>query len=72
MFKIFSFGVNDIFNLKNIEKINGVMYSFLDNIDLNEFGEGYRESFSNTYHEEREDADEDNFIVLAHCWASLA
>jgi len=61
MFKIFSFGVNDIFNLKNI---NGIMYSFLDNIDINEFVEDYREAFSNNNHEEREDADEENFIVL--------
>jgi len=64
MFKIFSFGVNDIFNLNNIEKINGVMYSFLDNIDLNEFGEGYKETSSNANHEEREDTDEGSFIVL--------
>ena len=64
MFKIFSFQVGDIFNLKNIEKINGVMHSFLDNIDISEFTEDYRDAFSNTHHEEREEIDEDNFIEL--------
>jgi HSP20 family protein len=61
MFKIFSFGASDIFNLKNI---NGIMYSFLDNIDINEFVEDYREAFSNNNHEEREESVEESFIAL--------
>ena len=62
MFKIFTFGVSDIFNLKNIEKINGVMNSFLENIDLNEFAKDYRE-----VDEKKEDSDKDNFILLDQC-----
>ena len=61
MKKIFSFGVNDIFNFNNI---NGVIYSFLDNINLNEFAEDYKESFTNTHYKEEEDHKDDNFIVL--------
>ncbi|MFW2491997.1 Hsp20/alpha crystallin family protein [Clostridium chromiireducens] len=37
MFKIFSFGMGDLFNLGNIERIGGIMQSFLDNIDIEEF-----------------------------------
>lgn len=37
MFKIFSFGIGELFNLENIERIGGVMQSFLDNIDIEEF-----------------------------------
>ena len=36
MFKIFSFGLGDIFNLNNLEKIGGFVQSVLDNIDKNE------------------------------------
>jgi len=64
MFKIFSFGVGDIFNLSNVEKINRVMNSFLDNIDVSEFKEDYREAFTNTHDEEKEEDCEDNFIKL--------
>lgn len=64
MFKVFSFGVGDIFNLSNIEKINRVMNSFLDNIDASEFKEDYREDFTNTHYEEKEEAYENNFIEL--------
>lgn len=64
MFKIFSFGVGDVFNFSNIEKINRVMNSFLDNIDVSELKEDYREDFMNTHYEEREEADESYFIKL--------
>jgi len=64
MFKIFSFGVGDVFNLSNIEKINRVMNSFLDNIDVSEFEEDYREGFPNAHYEEREESHEDKFIKL--------
>lgn len=37
MFKVFSFQLGDILNVKNLEKINGIMQSFLDNIDISEF-----------------------------------
>jgi len=37
MLKIFSFGIGDLFTLENIERIGGVMQSFLDNIDIEEF-----------------------------------
>ena len=55
MFKIFSFGFGNIFNLSNIEKINRVMHSFLDNIDISEFTENYRDTFSNENHEKIEE-----------------
>ena len=64
MFKIFSFNVGNMFNLNNIEKINGVMNSFLDNIDLNEYAEDYKDAFSNSQDKEREETDECNFIEL--------
>lgn len=62
MFKIFSFGLGDIFNLSNIEKINRVMYSFLDNIDISEFSEQYKSTFSNDNYEKNEMGTETNFI----------
>ena len=64
MFKIFSFGFGDIFNLNNIEKINRVMHSFLDNIDISEFTENYRDTFSNENYEETEEVNENDFIEL--------
>ena len=64
MFKIFSFGFGDIFNLNNIEKINRVMHSFLDNIDISEFTENYRDTFLNENYEKTEEVNENNFIEL--------
>ena len=64
MFKIFSFQINDIFNSNNIEKMNGVMHSFLDNINISEFTEEYRDSFSDQQYEEGEKGDEVDFIQL--------
>ena len=55
MFKIFSFGFGNILNLSNVEKINRVMHSFIDNIDINEFTENY---------EKIEEVNENNFIEL--------
>lgn len=62
MFKVFSFQFGDIFNLKNIEKINGVMHSFLDNIDISDFTEDYSHAFSNKHYEERECNNDEHFI----------
>jgi HSP20 family protein len=64
MFKIFSFGFGDIFNLNNIEKVNRVMHSFLDNIDISEFTENYRDTFLNENYEKTEEVNENNFIEL--------
>lgn len=64
MFKIFSFQTNDIFNLNNIEKMNSIMHSFLDNINISEFTEEYRESFSDEQYEECEKGNEVDFIQL--------
>lgn len=64
MFKIFSFGFGDIFNLNNIEKVNRVMHSFLDNIDISEFTENYRDAFLNENYEKTEEVNENNFIEL--------
>jgi len=64
MFKIFSFQFRDAFNLNNIEKMNGVMHSFLDNINISEFTEEYREDFSEQRHEEREKSNRNDFIEL--------
>ena len=64
MFKIFSFQINDIFNLNNIEKMNGVMHSFLDNINISEFTEEYGEAFSDQSYEEREKSNGNDFIQL--------
>lgn len=56
MFKIFTFGFDNVFNPNNIEKISGIMNSFLDNFDINEFAknnedissdEGNREEYNN-------------------------
>ncbi len=55
MFKIFSFGFGNIVNFRNIEKINRVMNSFLDNIYISEFTENYKET---------EDYNESDFIEL--------
>lgn len=62
MFKIFSFQLGDIFNVNNLTKINGVMHSFLDNIDISDFTENHWSDFSNTQYEEREDEDKGDFI----------
>lgn len=40
------------------------MYSFLDNIDINEFSEKYRATFSNENYEKTETGTETNFIEL--------
>jgi HSP20 family protein len=62
MFKIFSIGLQDIFNKKNIEKINRIVDSFIENIDIEEFTEDNNMSFSNESYEERESANDYNFI----------
>jgi len=64
MFKIFSFQLGNIFNLNNITKINGVMHSFLDNIDISEFTENYKDDLSNEHHEEKEKLGNEEFIKL--------
>jgi HSP20 family protein len=61
VFKIFSFGFGDVFNLNNIEKVNRVMHSFLDNIDISEFTENYIDTFSTG---KVEAINESNFIEL--------
>jgi len=64
MFKIFSFGFSNIVNLSNIEKINRVMNSFLDNIYISEFTENYKDTFYNKGYKETEDGNENDFINL--------
>lgn len=64
MFKIFSIGFQDIFNSNNIEKMNRVINSFLDNIDISEFTENHRGNYSNTDYKETEEVNESNFIEL--------
>lgn len=64
MFKIFSFGFGNILNLSNVEKINRVMHSFIDNIDINKFTENYGATFSNENYEKIEELNETNFIEL--------
>lgn len=64
MIKIFSFKFGDIFNLSNIEKINSVMHSFLDNIDISGFTESYRTTFSDGNYERTEEVNKNNFIEL--------
>lgn len=64
MFKIFSFGFNDIFNKNNIEKLNGIMYSILDNMDINQFTEEFEDEFSDNPHEQHEKSNDINFIEL--------
>ncbi len=64
MFKIFSFGFENIFNLSNI---NGFMRTFLDNIDINEFPEEHRENFSDINYKnarEYEELEKDDFIEI--------
>jgi len=64
MFKIFSFGFGGIFSLSNIEKINTVMNSFLNNIDIGEFTENYRDTLLNENYKKAEEVNENNFIEL--------
>ena len=64
MFKIFSFKFGNIINLNNIEKINRVMNSFLDNSYIWELAENYKDTFSNANDRQIEDEDEENFIEL--------
>lgn len=64
MFKIFSFRFNDIFDINNIEKINGIMHSILDNIHINQFTEEYEDVFSGNQYEEPEKSNTINFIQL--------
>ena len=64
MIKIFSFRFGNIINLSNIEKINRVMNSFLDNIYISELTENYEDTFSNTNDKEIEEANEADFIEL--------
>jgi HSP20 family protein len=63
MFKIFTFGLNDIFNSKNMEKLSGIVNSFLDNIDIEEFIQGNENTVSYGGNEESEE-EENNFIQL--------
>lgn len=63
MFKVFSFGLSDIFNLNNLEKVGGIVQSVLNNIDINEFDEENRDDFNErTY--ERNDNEKAEFINL--------
>lgn len=64
MFKIFSFQVNNMFNLNNIEKMNGFMHSFLDNINISEFKEEYCEDFPDQSYEESDKSNRNDFIQL--------
>jgi HSP20 family protein len=63
MFKVFSFGLGEMFNLNNLEKIGGVMHSFLDNIDIKEFIEENGENLGYGIYEGREE-EKNNFIEL--------
>jgi len=60
MFKVFTFGFDNFFNSNNIEKISGIMNSFLDNFDINEFTKNNEDSSS--YEGNREEYN--NFIKL--------
>lgn len=64
MFKVFSFEFKDAFNLNNIEKMNGVMQSIFDNINISDFTEEYRESFSDQRSEKYQESIRDEFIQL--------
>lgn len=64
MFKIFSFGFNDIFNKNNIEKMNGIMYSILDNMDINQFTKEFEDEFSDKSYELHEKSNTISFIEL--------
>jgi HSP20 family protein len=61
MFKIFSFGLNNVFNVRDLEKIGGMVYSFLDNIDISEFTEDNRKGFEA---DERKEDGNNDFIRL--------
>lgn len=63
MFKIFSFGLGEIFNFNNLEKMGGIVQSFLENVDINEFAEENDESFNDKNYEGR-DSEKNNFIEL--------
>lgn len=63
MFKIFSFGLGDIFNLNNLEKIGGFVQSVLDNIDINEFVEENDDNYNDKTYEEN-DNEKTEFIEL--------
>lgn len=58
MFKIFSFGSDDI------QKISGVMKSFLDNIDLSEFTKSYEDALAEENIDKKIDRNT-NFIELS-------
>lgn len=60
MFKIFTFGLDDILNQNNLRKISGIMHSFLDNFDINEFTKDHENDIS--YEEKDEECN--NFIKL--------
>ena len=62
MVRIFSFQFNDIFNSKNIEKMNGIMHSILDNMDISELAEEYRDMFSDQTYKEHEKSNSIDFI----------
>lgn len=64
MFRIFSFQFSDIFNSKNIEKMNGIINSILDNVDISEFTEEYRDMFSHQTYGEHEKSNRIDFIQL--------
>ena len=64
MFKIFSFGFSDLFNKNNIEKMNRIMYSILDNMDINQFTEEDENVFFSNQYEELEKSNTINFIEL--------
>ncbi|WP_160687462.1 Hsp20/alpha crystallin family protein [Clostridium sp. C2-6-12] len=64
MFKIFSFGFNDIFNENNIEKMSGIMHSILDNMDISQFTEEYEDEFSGKPYEQLEKSNTNDFIEL--------
>lgn len=57
MFKIFSFGINDI------GKISGIMQSFLNDIDLSEFTKSHEDTLADEY-EEKTIERNNNFIEL--------
>lgn len=63
MFKVFSFRLGDIFNLDNLERMGGIVQSFLDNIDINEFTREDDESYSDRDYE-GSDSEKSEFIEL--------
>lgn len=62
MFKIFSFEFNDIFSKNNIEKMNGIVHSILDNMDINQLTEEYEDEFSGKTYEQTEKRSTTHFI----------